>query len=56
MCLARYGAKKLDPKGWEYELTFHYQYDDDLNHRYMITPMKWKGSLVSEMGSRNRTF
>ncbi|GJM06181.1 MAG: hypothetical protein DHS20C09_21770 [marine bacterium B5-7] len=33
MCLARYGAKKLDPNGWEYELTFHYQDDDDLNRQ-----------------------
>lgn len=33
MCLARYDAKKLEKDGWEYELTFHYQDDEDLERQ-----------------------
>lgn len=32
-CLSRYGAKKLKQDGWEYELTFKYEDDEDLENQ-----------------------
>lgn len=32
-CLSEYDAKKLEKDGWEYELTFQYKDDEDLEHQ-----------------------
>ena len=32
-CLSNYNAKKLDKDGWEYELTFEYEDDEDLENQ-----------------------
>mgnify|MGYP003630945105 CR=1 FL=1 len=32
-CLSEYGAKKLEKDGWEYELTFQYKHDEDLENQ-----------------------
>ncbi len=32
-CLSNYNAKKLDKKGWEYELTFEFEDDEDLDNQ-----------------------
>jgi DNA invertase Pin-like site-specific DNA recombinase len=32
-CLSEYDAKKLEKNGWEYELTFQYKDDEDLEHQ-----------------------
>lgn len=32
-CLSEYEAKKLEKDGWEYELTFQYEHDEDLENQ-----------------------
>ena len=32
-CLSEYGAKKLEKDSWEYELTFQYEHDEDLENQ-----------------------
>jgi len=32
-CLSEYGAKKLEKDGWEYELAFQYEHDEDLENQ-----------------------
>ena len=48
-CLSEYGAKKLEKDGWEYELTFQYEHDEDLENQ--IEDLA--GEMSSEADSRN---
>ena len=47
--LSHYNAKKLDKDGWEYELTFQYENDEDLENQ--IDDLA--AEMSSEADSRN---
>lgn len=48
-CLSEYGAKKLEKDGWEYELTFQYEHDEDLENQIE----NLAAEMSSEADSRN---
>jgi hypothetical protein len=48
-CLSEYKAKKLENDGWEYELTFQYEHDEDLENQIEDLAVE----MSSEADSRN---
>ena len=48
-CLSEFGAKKLEKDGWEYELTFRYEHDEDLENQME----NLAAEMSSEADSRN---